>query len=76
MTGESDDGRFPDDSAVLVRQEAGIDRLMTGWEPDQNPQLRRLLGRITTRLIAAAARCSMTRAWRQRPSWPAWMVDA
>ena len=33
-------------------REAGIDRLMTGWEPDKNPDLRRLLGRITTTLVA------------------------
>ncbi len=33
-------------------REAGIDRLMTGWAPDQNPELRRLLGRITRTLVA------------------------
>jgi EmrB/QacA subfamily drug resistance transporter len=33
-------------------REAGIDRLMTGWEPDKNPELRRLLGRITRTLVA------------------------
>ncbi|HLQ55510.1 MAG TPA: hypothetical protein VK162_14720 [Streptosporangiaceae bacterium] len=33
-------------------REAGIDRLMTGWEPDKNPELRQLLGRITRRLVA------------------------
>jgi DNA-binding MarR family transcriptional regulator len=33
-------------------REAGIDRLMTGWEPDRNPELRRLLGRITRTLVA------------------------
>jgi EmrB/QacA subfamily drug resistance transporter len=33
-------------------REEGIDRLMSGWEPDRNPELRELLGRITTRLVA------------------------
>jgi DNA-binding MarR family transcriptional regulator len=33
-------------------REAGIDRLMTGWEPDSNLELRQLLGRITSRLVA------------------------
>ncbi len=33
-------------------REAGIDRLMTGWEPDRNPELRQLLGRITRKLVA------------------------
>ena len=33
-------------------REAGIDRLMTGWEPDKNPDLRRLLGQVTTTLVA------------------------
>jgi DNA-binding MarR family transcriptional regulator len=33
-------------------REAGIDRLMTGWEPDRNPELRQLLGRITRTLVA------------------------
>ena len=33
-------------------REAGIDRLMTGWEPDRNPELRQLLGRITRVLVA------------------------
>ena len=33
-------------------REAGIDRLMTGWEPDRNPALRQLLGRITRQLVA------------------------
>jgi DNA-binding MarR family transcriptional regulator len=33
-------------------REAGIDRLMTGWEPDRNPELRQLLGRITRELVA------------------------
>jgi EmrB/QacA subfamily drug resistance transporter len=33
-------------------REAGIDRLMTGWEPDHHPDLRRLLGQVTTTLVA------------------------
>jgi EmrB/QacA subfamily drug resistance transporter len=33
-------------------REAGIDRLMTGWEPERNPELRQLLGRITRTLVA------------------------
>jgi DNA-binding MarR family transcriptional regulator len=33
-------------------REAGIDRLMTGWEPDRHPELRRLLGHVTRGLIA------------------------
>jgi EmrB/QacA subfamily drug resistance transporter len=33
-------------------REAGIGRLMTGWDPSQNPQLRRLIEQITTQLIA------------------------
>jgi EmrB/QacA subfamily drug resistance transporter len=33
-------------------RQAGIDRLMAGWEPDRNPELRQLLGRITTKLVA------------------------
>jgi hypothetical protein len=33
-------------------REAGIDRLMTGWEPDRNPELRQLLGQITRELVA------------------------
>ena len=35
-----------------VAREAGINRLMTGWHPDMNPQLRHLLKRITMTLIA------------------------
>jgi EmrB/QacA subfamily drug resistance transporter len=30
----------------------GIDRLMAGWKPERNPELRRLLGHITTKLVA------------------------
>ena len=33
-------------------REAGIDRLMTGWDPDHHPDLRRLLGQVTTALVA------------------------
>jgi EmrB/QacA subfamily drug resistance transporter len=33
-------------------REEGIDRLMAGWEPERNPELRKLIGRITTRLVA------------------------
>ncbi|MFI5067918.1 MAG: MDR family MFS transporter, partial [Streptosporangiales bacterium] len=33
-------------------RDAGIDRLMTGWEPDKHPDLRRLLGQVTTTLVA------------------------
>ena len=35
-----------------VAREAGIDRLCTEWEPDKVPELRRLLGQITTTLVA------------------------
>jgi EmrB/QacA subfamily drug resistance transporter len=31
---------------------AGIDRLVTEWQPDQAPELRRLIGRVTTTLVA------------------------
>jgi EmrB/QacA subfamily drug resistance transporter len=33
-------------------REAGIDRLAAGWDPGLNPDLRRLLGLITRRLVA------------------------
>jgi EmrB/QacA subfamily drug resistance transporter len=33
-------------------REAGIDRLLTGWDCDSNAELRQLLGRITSRLVA------------------------
>jgi DNA-binding MarR family transcriptional regulator len=33
-------------------REVGIDRLMTGWHPDRHPELRRLLGHVTRRLVA------------------------
>lgn len=35
-----------------VAREAGIDRLLTGWAPEGHPELRHLLGRITTTLVA------------------------
>jgi EmrB/QacA subfamily drug resistance transporter len=37
-------------------REAGITRLMTGWHPDMNPQLRHLIKRITTTLVATDGR--------------------
>jgi hypothetical protein len=37
---------------LQVAREAGIARLMTGWHPDMNPQLRHLIKRITTTLVA------------------------
>jgi len=37
---------------LVAAREAGIDRLVTEWEPDKVPELRRLLGRITTTLVA------------------------
>jgi EmrB/QacA subfamily drug resistance transporter len=37
---------------LIAAREAGIDRLVTDWEPDKAPELRRLLGRITTTLVA------------------------
>ena len=33
-------------------REAGIGRLMEGWQPDQNPELRLLIGKITRNLVA------------------------
>jgi hypothetical protein len=44
--GEQAAGRLND------ARETGIDRLMTGWEPDMHPELRQLLGRITKKLVA------------------------
>jgi EmrB/QacA subfamily drug resistance transporter len=44
--GEQAAGRLDD------AREAGIERLAAGWEPDANPELRRLLGRIARRLVA------------------------
>jgi len=37
---------------LAAAREAGIDRLVTEWQPDKVPELRRLLGRITTTLVA------------------------
>ena len=37
---------------LVTAREAGIDRLVTEWQPDKVPELRRLLGRITTTLVA------------------------
>jgi EmrB/QacA subfamily drug resistance transporter len=33
-------------------REAGIDHLVTEWRPDQVPELRQLIGRVTTTLVA------------------------
>ncbi len=33
-------------------REAGIDRLCAGWEPERSPELHRLLGQITRKLVA------------------------
>ena len=43
-------------SLLDAAREAGIARLMTGWHPDMNPQLRHLIKRITTTLIATDGR--------------------
>jgi DNA-binding MarR family transcriptional regulator len=40
---------------LAAAREAGIDRLVTDWKPDKVPELRRLLGRITTTLVATDA---------------------
>jgi EmrB/QacA subfamily drug resistance transporter len=40
---------------LAVAREAGIDRLVKEWQPDQMPELRRLIGRITTTLVATDA---------------------
>jgi EmrB/QacA subfamily drug resistance transporter len=37
---------------LSVAREAGIDRLVKEWQPDKIPELRRLIGRITTTLVA------------------------
>ena len=37
---------------LAVAREAGIDRLVKEWQPDKIPELRRLIGRITTTLVA------------------------
>ena len=39
-------------SRLVAAREAGIDRLVTDWEPEKAPELRHLLGRITTTLVA------------------------
>jgi EmrB/QacA subfamily drug resistance transporter len=41
-------------AAVRLRaaREDGIDRLLTGWHPEMDAELRDLLGRITSRLVA------------------------
>ena len=43
-----------EEAATQLRaaREAGIDRLVTEWQPDQVPELRRLIGQITTTLVA------------------------
>jgi DNA-binding MarR family transcriptional regulator len=40
---------------LVAAREASIDRLVTDWKPDKVPELRRLLGRITTTLVATDA---------------------
>ena len=42
-------------SRLIAAREAGIDRLVTDWEPEKAPDLRHLLGRITTTLVATDA---------------------
>jgi EmrB/QacA subfamily drug resistance transporter len=37
---------------LSAAREAGIDRLVTEWQPDQVPELRQLIGRVTTTLVA------------------------
>jgi hypothetical protein len=37
---------------LAAAREAGIDRLVKEWQPDKIPELRRLIGRITTTLVA------------------------
>jgi EmrB/QacA subfamily drug resistance transporter len=37
---------------LKAAREAGIDRLVTQWRPDEVPELRRLIGRVTTTLVA------------------------
>jgi EmrB/QacA subfamily drug resistance transporter len=41
---------------LAAAREAGITRLMNGWHPDMNPQLRHLIKRITTTLVATDGR--------------------
>ena len=40
---------------LAVAREAGIDRLVKEWQPDKMPELRLLIGRITTTLVATDA---------------------
>jgi hypothetical protein len=40
---------------LKAAREAGMDRLVKEWQPDQVPELRRLIGRITTTLVATDA---------------------
>jgi EmrB/QacA subfamily drug resistance transporter len=42
-------------SRLGAAREAGIDRLVTEWKPDQVPELRQLIGHITTTLVATDA---------------------
>jgi EmrB/QacA subfamily drug resistance transporter len=37
---------------LVQAREDGIDRLMTGWHPEMNAELRNLIGRITGKLVA------------------------
>jgi hypothetical protein len=37
---------------LSAARQAGIDRLVTDWQPDQVPELRQLIGQITTTLVA------------------------
>jgi EmrB/QacA subfamily drug resistance transporter len=39
-------------SRMRDAREAGMERLMTGWEPDMHPELRQLVARITRNLVA------------------------
>jgi EmrB/QacA subfamily drug resistance transporter len=40
---------------LRTARSTGIDRLVTEWQPDQAPELRRLIGRVTTTLVATDA---------------------
>ncbi len=37
---------------LATAREVGISRLASGWDPDRHPDLRRLLGQVTTGLVA------------------------
>ena len=66
---------------LAAAREVGIDRLVTDWEPDKVPELRRLLGRITTTLVGTdvsperdgshrpgrAAGMTFSRCWNSPP---------